>query len=310
MNRPTLLTLLASLTCVACTSSTRPTVSAEPAAEPTGLGLASVAAPEQPSLPSNIEFGPGFAGPPLRVIALADGVSVDVVREGNGPTVAHGQRAKIRFEGFASNTGARVMGTDGDATTFLLADSPTPGLLHDSMTEVLTGMCVGERRRVRVPTLVAASQTPDGAELTGDVWITVELLAFDDPPRPAPLSAFTGPPIASEVRDGGLEVYDYVEGEGLAAELDDLVEVHYILTTVDGRELDSSHAHPNPFAVALGESTTIVGFANGLIGAKPGMLRKLVIPPELGYGDREIGAIPANSTLVFHLEIISVERVE
>lgn len=308
MHRPTLLTLLVSLTCAACTPSTHPTASAEPSAEPTGVGLASVAAPEQPSLPSTIAFGPSFAGPSLRGIALADGVSVDVVREGSGPTLAHGQRAKIWFEGFASNTGARVMGTDGNATTFLLADSSTPGLLHDSMTEALTGMCVGERRRVRVPALVVASQTPEGAELSGDVWITVELLAFDDPAGPQPLSAFTGPPIASEIRDGGLEVYDYVAGDGPAADLDAFVEVHYILTTVDGDELDSSHARAQPFAVALGESTTIAGFANGLIGAKPGMLRKLVIPPELAYGEREIGSIPPNSTLIFHLEILSVER--
>jgi FKBP-type peptidyl-prolyl cis-trans isomerase len=122
----------------------------------------------------------------------------------------------------------------------------------------------------------------------------------------APLSRFAGEPIASETREGGLEVIDYATGEGFAIELDDYVEVHYVLTLADGRELDSSHGWPEPFKLVLGETAVIPGFTAGLVGAKRGMLRKIVVPPALGYGERELAHIPPNSTLIFHVQVMSV----
>lgn len=114
--------------------------------------------------------------------------------------------------------------------------------------------------------------------------------------------------IASELREGGLEVIDYTAGEGLAAELGDLVEVHYVLTLGHGAELDSSHGREQGLQLVLGRTGMIPGFTAGLVGARRGMLRKLIIPPALGYGDRELANIPPGSTLHFYIQVMLVER--
>lgn len=76
-----------------------------------------------------------------------------------------------------------------------------------------------------------------------------------------------------------------------------------------GRKFDSSRDRGQPFGFTLGEGRVIKGWEVGLVGMQVGGLRRLVIPPELAYGDREIGRglIPPNSTLVFEVELLGVE---
>lgn len=132
-------------------------------------------------------------------------------------------------------------------------------------------------------------------------------VSAQQPPLPlAPLDAFAGEATASETREAGLQVIDIEAGEGMAVELGDYLEVHYVLTLADGVEIDSSHAWPEPFKLVLGETAVIPGFTAGLVGAKRGMLRKIIIPPALGYGDRNLGKIPPSSTLIFHVQVMSV----
>ena len=69
-----------------------------------------------------------------------------------------------------------------------------------------------------------------------------------------------------------------------------------------GRQFDSSSA----FTFTLGAGTVIKGWDQGLIGMRVGGLRRLTIPPSLGYGNQAVGPIPANSTLVFDVRLISV----
>jgi FKBP-type peptidyl-prolyl cis-trans isomerase FkpA len=76
-----------------------------------------------------------------------------------------------------------------------------------------------------------------------------------------------------------------------------------------GRQFDSSRDRGSPFAFTLGAGRVIRGWDIGLIGLKVGGLRRLVIPPELAYGNRDVGngLIPPNSTLVFEVELLGVE---
>jgi predicted small lipoprotein YifL len=128
----------------------------------------------------------------------------------------------------------------------------------------------------------------------------------EEPPARAPLTSFAGPVVASEIREGGVLVFDVVAGEGDAAELGDYVEVHYVLMLDNGAAVDTSHDRHKGLELVLGETSVIPGFAAGLIGIKRGMLRKIVVPPELGYRDREVANIPPNSTLTFYVEVIAV----
>lgn len=98
-------------------------------------------------------------------------------------------------------------------------------------------------------------------------------------------------------------------GSGPGAKPGDVVEVHYTGTLEDGKKFDSSHDHkpPEPLMIAVGRTGLIPGFTQALIGIRKGEVRKVVIPPSLGYGSAgRPPVIPANSTLIFTIEAVSV----
>jgi FKBP-type peptidyl-prolyl cis-trans isomerase len=104
-----------------------------------------------------------------------------------------------------------------------------------------------------------------------------------------------------------LVVDDVVIGSGDAVRVGDTVTVHYIGTTQGGIKFDSSYDRGEPFTFTLGEGRVIAGWEEGLIGMKEGGNRILVIPPSLGYGNRTVSVIPPNSTLVFAVELVSID---
>jgi peptidylprolyl isomerase len=106
----------------------------------------------------------------------------------------------------------------------------------------------------------------------------------------------------------GVETRDVVAGSGPIAAPGDRVTVHYVGTLTDGKVFDSSKDRGEPFSFVLGAGDVIKGWDQGLVGMKVGGTRRLVIAPDFAYGDRAIGPIPANSTLVFEVELLGVEK--
>ena len=110
----------------------------------------------------------------------------------------------------------------------------------------------------------------------------------------------------SDVRD--LVVEDLVVGDGLEATTGAKVSVHYTGALVSGEKFDSSLDRGVPFEFTIGEGQVIPGWEMGVTGMKVGGKRKLIIPPQLAYGERGAGGvIPPNSTLVFEIELLGVE---
>ena len=84
------------------------------------------------------------------------------------------------------------------------------------------------------------------------------------------------------------------------------VSVHYRGFLENGTEFDSSFKRNQPFVFQIGVRQVIPGWELGLMGMKVGGKRKLKIPPELAYGDNAVtDLIPANSTLIFEIEVIT-----
>jgi FKBP-type peptidyl-prolyl cis-trans isomerase len=105
----------------------------------------------------------------------------------------------------------------------------------------------------------------------------------------------------------GLQYEDTTVGTGTEAKAGDNVEVHYVGTFPDGRGFDSSKSRGRPFQFQLGAGRVIKGWDEGVAGMKVGGVRKLVIPPELGYGAGGAGGvIPPNATLHFEVELLKV----
>lgn len=104
-----------------------------------------------------------------------------------------------------------------------------------------------------------------------------------------------------------LVIEDLIQGQGTEASEGKMVTVHYTGTLTDGTKFDSSVDRGTPFNFQLGIGQVIKGWDLGVKGMKIGGKRKLTIPPSLGYGSRAIGPIPANSTLIFEVELLDVK---
>ena len=104
------------------------------------------------------------------------------------------------------------------------------------------------------------------------------------------------------------QIKNNIEGEGAEIVNHSKIKVHYIGKLEDGTKFDSSYDRGEPFSFQIGLRQVIEGWETGITGMKVGGKRTLIIPPELGYGQRGAGElIPPNSTLVFDVEIIDVQ---
>ena len=134
------------------------------------------------------------------------------------------------------------------------------------------------------------------------------LVATEEPsPSPEENSSDSGGKMTK--LSNGLQLQDIVVGYGKEAREGDIVATHYSGTLADGTKFDSSYDRGQPFSFILGGGMVIKGWDLGVVGMKIGGKRKLIIPPELAYGDRNIGngLIPPNSTLYFEIELVAVE---
>lgn len=102
----------------------------------------------------------------------------------------------------------------------------------------------------------------------------------------------------------GLQYQIIVAGSGATPKANDSVTVHYRGTLIDGTEFDSSYQRNEPTKLQL--DRVIPGWTEALQLMKEGAKWKLFVPPSLAYGERGVGPIPPNSTLLFEVELISV----
>ena len=110
--------------------------------------------------------------------------------------------------------------------------------------------------------------------------------------------------LAQMISTGGIYYRDLAVGEGGEARPGRAVAVYYTGWLPDGTPFDSTRPPDPPIRFTLGQGTVILGWERGMRGMRVGGRRQLVVPPSLGYGNREVGGVPPHSTLVFVIELV------
>ncbi len=119
-----------------------------------------------------------------------------------------------------------------------------------------------------------------------------------------------GVDIASMTKSStGLYYKDKSVGDGTAAAVGDSVQVHYTLWLTNGTKVQSSKdGTGGPYRILIGDqspTSAIAGFQEGVVGMRPGGVRQLVVPPHLGWGNQQYGAVQPNANVVFELEYVA-----
>jgi peptidylprolyl isomerase len=109
--------------------------------------------------------------------------------------------------------------------------------------------------------------------------------------------------------ESGLQYYVFEEGDGPAPEEGEVVSVHYTGYLTDGTQFDSSVGAGQPFAFPLGQGRVIPGWDEGIALLKLGDKGRLILPPDLAYGEAGAGGgiIPPNATLIFDVELVDIQ---
>ncbi|MDA0244303.1 MAG: FKBP-type peptidyl-prolyl cis-trans isomerase [Chloroflexi bacterium] len=264
-----------------------------PAADPAVLTATAVAAEEAAAPEATAEPAPAVVEEPAETeageeaavtapINTDEEITFTLLTEGDGETPVLGDWVVIHIVGKLED------GTELFNTTTV--DSPIvypygDELMLAGVNEAVALMQVGDKASVIIPPALGL-----GAEGGGTIPPNATLI-FD----------------MELVSIPRVEVTEMEPGDGELPQPGSTLVVNYVGTLEDGTEFDSSYSRNQPFEFTLGLGQVIPGWEIGMAQIRPGGKSRLVIPSELGYGNQEIPGIPANSTLIFEVELLEVK---
>lgn len=231
-----------------------------------------------------------------------------VVDEGTGAELVEGAQVTINYVVIAGKDGS----TSGSTWETKKPESFTLGdPQYDLLNDRLIGQKVGTRLlmastamdqtiQVTMVEVTESKEIPtraEGTEVAPKEGLPTVELADDGQPTVTIPTDYEAPT--------ELVVQPLVEGDGAEVTKDQTVTVQYAGCLLDGTSFDSSWSRGTPTSFPL--SGVIPGWTNGIAGQKVGSQVLLVVPADQGYGDQENGAIPANSTLVFVVDILEAK---
>ena len=171
--------------------------------------------------------------------------------------------------------------------------------------EGATDMKVGGKRLLVIPPDLGMGAQGSGDVIPPNATLVMEITLLSSH---EPAVATKVDPKDYTTTKSGLKYVDLKPGAGAPPAVGQTVVVNYTGWLVDGTQFDSSLESGQPFSFQVGKSQVIPGWDEGVAGMQVGGKRQLVIPPELGYGASAQGPIPANSTLIFEVELLSIQN--
>ena len=242
---------------------------------------------------------------------------VDVVT-GEGRIANEGDLVAVHFKGWIVKDSTDLFSdwiNDSTKYKYLIADSYiqgkevrfplSEGTFVKGSLEGIKGMQVGGKRIIVIPSNIAYGEQGAGPiPPNTDLRIIVEMIKISDAVV-AEMWDLNNKEI--QVSETGLKYVIIEEGEGNHPTEGNVVTVHYSGFFEDGNKFDSSVERDEPFSFVVGNKSVIAGWDEGIKLLKKGGKARLIIPPDLGYGNVAKGIIPANSTLIFDVELVDVK---
>jgi len=281
-----------------------------------GSGESAVASRTPTSAPTPSPSPTAPATPPAVLatpVALPDGLQYIIIAPGAGKAVATGDTVTIGYSGWLQDTGTLFDSSynNGSFKTFTLGD----GTQIKGLDEGIVGMFPGQKRRLIIPPDLAYGgdgnatlNIPANATLIYDI----DLLGVGTPtPTPGPTPPASPPEVTGDftTTPTGLQYLTITPGTGdVTAKVGDEVTVNYTGWLKDTGALFDSSLKPGrtPFTRVLSEGNLIKGWVEGVAGMKVGETRRLIVPPDLGYGAAgSPPIIPANATLIFDITLLN-----
>lgn len=239
---------------------------------------------------------------------LENGVFYWDEKAGTGTQAAQGTRVQVHYTGWLASGRKFSSSKDyGKPLTTVLGG----GRLIAGWEIGLDGIAPGAVRWLKIsPSMGYGAKSYSAIPPNSTLIFRVEMENVDRDDALAETMDFFPNLETLDLQDGpeGLRYAIIHEGEGEGAKPGQNVRVHYTGFLSDGKKFDSSRDRGQIFNFPLGKGNVIRGWDLGVEGMLPGEKRILVIPPELGYGNRGGGPIPGNATLVFVVEYLGAQE--
>lgn len=237
------------------------------------------------------------------ITSTTSGLRYAVIEKGDGTMLVTGMRVRIHYNGFFEE----------DMSIFdssYQRDEPIDFTLGKGMVirgweEGISKLRVGDKARLWIPYELAYGEQGRGPiPPATNLIFDVEVIDAEEVKRPEPFNVAGRDTLETET---GLRYIKVNEGMGDFPEDGQVVRVHYTGFLMNGNIFDSSVERGQPFRFLLGRRQVIAGWDEGVALMKPGARYRFIIPPDLAYGERAMGPIPSNATLIFDVELLSVE---
>jgi peptidylprolyl isomerase len=237
------------------------------------------------------------------IISTTSGLRYAVIEEGDGMMLVTGMRVRIHYNGFFEEDMSIFDSSyqRGEPIDFTLGK----GMVIRGWEEGISKLRVGDKARLWIPYELAYGEQGRGPiPPATNLIFDVEVIDAEEVKRPEPFNVAGRDTLETET---GLRYIKVNEGRGEFPEDGQVVRVHYTGFLMNGNIFDSSVERGQPFRFLLGRRQVIAGWDEGVALMKPGARYRFIIPPDLAYGERAMGPIPSNATLIFDVELLSVE---
>jgi len=252
------------------------------------------------------------------VVTLKSGLRYSEVKVGTGTEAKNGNLVEIHFKGWIIKDSTNLFkdwAVDSTKKLDLIADSYAmnqpmkivlgSGSFIKGSEEGMVGMKAGGQRIIVIPSNLAYGPQGMGPiPPNTNIKVLVELVSSKEAVQ---AKMWDVDSTLFKTTASGLKYAIVKEGDGELVGKEKQITVHYSGFLLDGTRFDSSVERDEPFTFFAGVGQVIPGWDEGVQLLKKGSKARFIVPSNLAYGDRDLGKIPPNSTLIFDDEVLDIK---